>query len=277
MAIQTTSTSASAWSPDTHVFAAQDVLPGALILDNSTVSGTILGDEPALRVATVADDTAAVVAEGAPIDEADATLGEVVVRTAKIGQLHKLSFEQWSQPNVSQVLAASAGRAITRKADELFISGTTSDASTGLTNVPGIVAGDPVTGSLDSLVDLVAQLQANGAQPTSILLSPSAWAEVRKVKTGEGAATSLLGVGATDAQPLLMGIPVRVTAALAEGTGLVVDRTAIVSATSTVNVASSEHAAFDSDSIMLRATWRIGWAAVHADRIGSFMVTAPAA
>ena len=74
-----------------------------------------------------------------------------------------------------------------------------------------------------------------------------------------------------------MGIPVRVTAALAEGTGLVVDRTAIVSATSTVNVASSEHAAFDSDSIMLRATWRIGWAAVHADRIGSFMVTAPAA
>lgn len=277
MAIQTTSTSASAWSPDTHVFAAQDVLPAALILDSSTVSGTILGDEPALRVATVADDTASVVPEGATIDESEATLGEVVVHTAKIAQMHKISREQWSQPNVSQVLAASAGRAITRTADDLFINGATTDASTGLTNVPGIVAGDPVTGSLDALVDLVAELQANGAQPTNILLSPSGWAEVRKVKTGEGAATSLLGVGATDAQPLLMGIPVRVTAALAEGTGLVVDRTAVVSATSTVNVASSEHAAFDSDSIMLRATWRIGWAAVHADRIGSFTVTAPAA
>lgn len=275
--VQTTNTSASAWSPDTHVFAAQDVLPAALILDNSTISGVIEGDAPALRVATIADNTASVVAEGAPIDESDATLGEVVVHTAKIAQLHKISREQWTQPNVAPVLAASAGRAITRTADDLFINCATTDASTGLTNVPGIVAGDPVTGSLDSLVDLVAQLQANGAQPTNILLSPSAWAEVRKVKTGEGAATSLLGVGATDAQPLLMGIPVRVTAALAEGTGLVVDRTAVVSATSTVNVASSEHAAFDSDSIMLRATWRIGWAAVHADRIGSFTVTAPAA
>ena len=270
--VQTTSTSASAWSPDVTAFAAQDVLPAALILENSTVSGVIQGDEPALRVATVADDSAAVVAEGAPIDEADATLGEVVVNTSKIAQLHRISFEQWSQPNVAQVLAASAGRAITRTADAEFIAAATTDASTGLTNVPGIVEGDPVTGSLDSLVDLVAALQANGAQPTSILLSPSGWASVRKVRTGDGANTSLLGVGATDAQPLLLGIPVRVTAALAEGTGLVVDRTAIVSATSTVNVASSEHAAFGSDSIMLRATWRIGWAAVHADRIGSFSV-----
>lgn len=272
MATETTRTSAKAWSPDTHVFPAQDVLPGALILDNSTVSGTIQGDEPALRVATVADDTADVVAEGAPIDEADATLGEVVVHTLKIAQLHKISREQWSQPNVSQVLAASAGRAITRKADELFINGATSDASTGLTKVAGTVTGAPVDGSLDSLVDLVAELQANGAQPTSILLAPSSWAAVRKVRTGDGANTSLLGVGATDAQPLLLGVPVRVSAALAAGTGLVVDRTAIVSATSTVDVASSEHAAFDSDSIMLRATWRIGWAAVHPDRIGTFTV-----
>ncbi len=38
-------------------------------------------------------------------------------------------------------------------------------------------------------------------------------------------------------------------------TGIVVDRNAVVSAVGDVKVANSEHAAFSSDSVLLRATW----------------------
>jgi hypothetical protein len=50
--------------------------------------------------------------------------------------------------------------------------------------VPGIVNGGAVSESLDTLVDLVAELQENRAIPSHILLSPSAWAEFRKLRIG---------------------------------------------------------------------------------------------
>ena len=61
----------------------------------------------------------------------------------------------------------------------------------------------------------------------------------------------------------------------AAGTGLVIDKSAIVSAVGEVMVAQSEHAYFDSDSIALRCTWRFGANVVRPDRIGKFTVTAP--
>lgn len=61
------------------------------------------------------------------------------------------------------------------------------------------------------------------------------------------------------------------------GAGAVLDKSAVVSAVGAVQVATSEHVNFKTDGIALRATWRIGWNLVHADRIGKFTVTAPAA
>jgi hypothetical protein len=51
--------------------------------------------------------------------------------------------------------------------------------------------------------------------------------------------------------------------------GLVLDKTAIVSAVGGVRVANSEHELFSRDSVMLRATWRFGHAVVRPNRIGS--------
>ena len=68
--IATTST-AKAWAPDIVTFPAADVVPDLLLLQCSTVAGAIQGDEPALRVPYIDDDTATFVAEGAEIDRAE--------------------------------------------------------------------------------------------------------------------------------------------------------------------------------------------------------------
>jgi HK97 family phage major capsid protein len=85
----------------------------------------------------------------------------------------------------------------------------------------------------------------------------------------------LLGTGATDAQPFLLDLPVIVSSAAPANSGLVIDRTAVVSAVGQVQVATSEHAFFSSDTIAVRCIWRFGANIVKPNRIGKFTVTAP--
>lgn len=111
------------------------------------------------------------------------------------------------------------------------------------------------------------------AFPSHIIVSPTTWAALRRLKVGgQGVNESLLGAGTTDAQPLLLSLPVLVNVAVPAGAGFVVDHTAIVSAVGDVRVANSEHEYFSSDSVALRATWRIGHAVVRPERVGKFTV-----
>ncbi|MGV0853893.1 phage major capsid protein [Mycolicibacterium elephantis] len=274
----TTTTSAKAWSPDVHSFSPADAVPDALILQCSTVAGQIEGDSPVVRVAFVNDDEASFTAEGAEIDESTPELAEVLVHTAKITQLVRLSNEQFSQDGTDVQLSHSVARAITRRGDLAFVaeSAPTPPAVApvaGIANVSGIVDGGEVDGNLDALVDLLAELQENLANPSHILVGPKAWAALRKLKVGgDGVNQSLLGAGTTDAAPLLLSVPVIVNTAVPANTGLVVDQNAIVSAVGNVKVATSEHEFFSSDSVALRATWRVGHAVVRPDRIGKFTV-----
>ena len=73
----TTGNSAKAWAPDVYTFAPADVVPESLYLQCTTVAGSIDGDEPAVRVAYVDDDSADFVAEADEIDESQPTLAEV--------------------------------------------------------------------------------------------------------------------------------------------------------------------------------------------------------
>ena len=281
MATETTSTSAKAWSPDVSAFAATDVIPDALVLETSTVVGRIEGDEPAVRVAYVDDAAATFVAEAATIPEADPALSEVLVHTGKVAQLVRLSREQHSQSNTAALLSESVRRAVTKKANEAYIAqaAPTAPAVTppaGLLNVTGIEAGGAVASDLDGLVDLIATLEGNGATPTHILLAPDAWASLRKFKTATGSAQTLLGAGTADATKSLLDLPVIVTPALTSGTGLVLDRSAVVSAVGDVQLAVSQDVYFASDSVGIRCTWRFGANVVRPDRIGSFTVTDPA-
>lgn len=274
---ETTSTSAVAWRPDQTAFAASDVVGDALVLHASTVSGSIEGDAPALRVAYVDDASASFTAEGDTISEANPGLNEVLVHTAKVTQLVRLSREQWAQAGTANELSNSVRRAITRKVDEAFLTQTapTSPAvapPAGLLNVTGVEEGDPVDTDLDALVDLIAELESNGSQPSMIVVDPLGWAHLRKLKTATGSNVTLLGAGTSDAERRLLGLPVLVSSAMTANTGLVIDRSAVVSAVGTVQVATDESVYFTTDSIALRATWRVGWNIVRPDRIGVFEI-----
>lgn len=279
MAAETTTTSAKAWAPDAF-YAATDAIPDALILQTSTVAGEVDGDAPVVRVAYVDDADAQITPEGAEIPEADPDLSEVLVSTLKVTQLLRLSAEQWYQDRAAGMLSESVERAVTKRANVAYLQQPEPVAPaitpTGLLNIDGIVDGGAVAGDLDALVDLDATLAGNDGTPSHVLVSPTAWASLRKLKRATGSAESLLGVGAEDAVPFLVDKPVIVTNALPADTGMILDKTAVMSAIGQVVVATSEHVFFAADSIGVRCTWRTGWNVVHPELIGKFTVTAPA-
>lgn len=281
MAAITTSTSSGAWSPDLHYFPATEVIGDALVLQLSTIAGRLEGDEPVVRVAYVDDADAEFVAEAAEIPESDPTLSEVQVATGKVAQLVRVSHEQYLQASAAQMLSESVRRAVIKRADDAFINQVAPAApavapAAGLLNIEGITTGGAVGTDLDALIDLVAEISAAGGTPSHILLSPTAWASLRKIKTGTGSAQNLLGAGTTDATQSLLGLPVLVSNAMTGDNGLVIDKSAVVSAVGDVKVATSSDVYFTSDSIGLRATFRFGQTVVRPERIGSFTVTAPA-
>src|SRR5699024_8016369 len=163
------------------------------------------------------------------------------------------------------------------KADAAFLSQPAPTApatapSTGLLNVPGIEDGGDIDTNLDGLIDLVATMESNGATPTGIILDPQAWATLRKLKTTTGSNEGLLGAGVSDAQRVLLDLPFTVSAAMSANTGLVIDKSAVVSAVGSVLVAKSDEIYFASDSVGLRATFRFGFNIVKPERVGKFTV-----
>jgi len=145
--------------------------------------------------------------------------------------------------------------------------------STGLEHIAGTVDGGEISDSLDGLIDLVAELQENGSAPSQILMSPTAWAAFRKLKVG-GTDTnqSLIGAGTQDAASLLLSLPVIVSVAVPALSGFVIDKTAVVSAYGEVQVNTSDHQYFSSDSVAVRCTWRVGHNVVRPNRLGRFTI-----
>ena len=146
-----------------------------------------------MRVVYVDDDYAQFTAEG---DE----IPEVLVHTAQVTRLVRLSNEQYNQTNAASQLAQSVSRAMTRRANLGFVAEAAPTPRAvapvaGRVNVANVVEGDDVSGSLDALLDLIAVLQDTVATPSDILVHPSGWAELRKLKVGSAYNQSLLGAG----------------------------------------------------------------------------------
>lgn len=270
MATITTNTAAYPWRPDETFFPAADVVPEALILQTSTVAGSIDGDQPSVRVAYVDDDESAdYYAESELIDESAPALAERIIHTKKLARRVVLSSEQFRQDMTAPQLAQSVARDLIRKADADYIGGTS--PLVGLANIPGTIeAGSVGASDLDVIVDLIAQLEVNGATPSHIVVDPLGWAALRTLKTGSASNESLLGAGTDDAQPRLLGLPVLRSRFVPAFSGVVIDKSAVVSAVGPVSIAVSEHEQFSRDSVVLRALWRIGWDITRPDRIGSF-------
>ncbi|GAB3188248.1 phage major capsid protein [Nesterenkonia suensis] len=270
MSTITTNTSDKAWSPDRVAIAADDAVPEALLLQAATVHGSINGDEPAVRVPWVDDAAADFVVEGNTIPEADPALNEVVVTTGAVSQLLRISRAQYQQEHTANLLNNSVRRAVTRKADEQFMNadGTNNAGLLGVLQAPGVIDGGTIDTDLDPLADLLATIEQNNGEPDIIVASPTAWGSLRKLKTATDSHESLLGAGTDDQAKRLLGVPVVTSPAVPADQLAVIDSRAIAAAAGQVNVATSEHAYFDSDSVGLRVTWRIGWAPQHAERVG---------
>lgn len=273
MTTGTTTTSAKAWAPDVKAFAPQDVIPEALILQTSTRLGNVEGDAQAVRVAWVDDADADHATEGESIDDSDPGLDEVLIYTTKVAQIVTLSREQYGQPGTAGNLARSVARAVTRKANLAYVAEAAPtppavNPPAGLLNIGGVLSSfDTITTDLDPLADAVAEIEGADGIPSHILASPSAWGALRKIKLGTAYAATLLGAGTADTEKRLLGIPVLTSPAVPAGKLLVLDRTAIVSAVGALVIATSEHAAFRSDSVLIRATWRFGANVVHPERL----------
>lgn len=183
------------------------------------------------------------------------------------------------QQGTSGMLSDSMRRSVIKAANAAYLSqpapvspDTTPPAGI-LTDAAIETANAAVDADLDPLIDLVATLETNGATPSGILLAPDTWASLRKIKVGTGSAQNLLGSGTQDAAQSLLGLPVQVAQAVPAGTGVVYDRSAIVSAVGPVEVATSDDVYFTSDSVAVRCVFRFGAALVRPDRVGTFEIT----
>ncbi|GAB93160.1 phage major capsid protein [Gordonia rhizosphera] len=279
MTTQTTSTSATGWSPDVVFFPPQDAVPEAVVLQTATNAGPVEGDAVVVRVPYVDDAEAGVTAEGDEIQESDPTLDEAVVYTAKVTQLVRLSREQWTQPSTATQLASSVRRAIVKKADALYLAAPDPDPELapvlGLALRTDLTAADgTVDADLDYLVDLIAALEAETASPSVIVVDPVGWADLQKIKrdstdSNEG----LLGAGTMATERRLLSLPVLVNSQMPAATGLVIDKNEVVAAIGQVAVATSDQALFQYDSVLIRATMRFGFAVPRPERIGVFNTT----
>ena len=281
MATLSTITSEKAWAPDIQAFLPSETIPDALIMRAATlVTQELEGDGPVARIPWVNDANADFVAEADEITESEPELAEILVATGKISQLIPISREQFHQTGTSRLLADSVHRAILKRANSAFIAqeapgvGEISPPE-GIVTQAGIVTDDPITTDLDPLAQVIGEIEENDGTPNIILANPAAWAQLRTLKTQTGAHTSLLGAGTNDADKRLLGIPVQTSGAVPTGTLLVVDRTAIAAGAGPIRIAQSEHLYFASDSVALRATWRIGWKVADPDRLGLVTVTMP--
>lgn len=278
MAGITTNSVPATFAPNVTTLEAQTVTPDALIHQITTKAGEVEGDDVAITVAYVDDDTATSTAEYAAIAENNPTLDETAIYTEKITTLMNVSNEQYRQSLTASTLSQSAQRSIVKKADNDLLNNTDSTVSTwptGLLSTTGMSDGGNITTSLDPLIDLVADLESVGAVPSHILIDPQGWAALRKLRTGDGSNLSILGAGTVDAARILLGIPVIVSNAMPQHTGLVIDKTAILSAIGPVRAAVSEHEKFSQDAVTMRVTWRIGWGLVRPERIGKFAIGEP--
>ncbi|YAL82850.1 phage major capsid protein [Dermacoccaceae bacterium W4C1] len=266
----TTPTSAAAWRPDTIApFNADDLVGDALIVQTASFCGTVEGDAPVVRVPFVSEDPdVSFVAEAAEITAAQPTLAEVLIATRKLATLVRVSREQITFPDAANRIAKSMQRAIVKQADVAYLT----DPTAGLLNIEDVENAGTLGSDLFALTDAVGAIEADGGQATHVLVNPLDWAALAKIPAATGSNASLLGDAAAAPARQLLGLPVLTSAAVTAGTALVLDKSQVAAAYGQVQLARSEDAFFSSDSIGVRATWRIGWNVVRPARLRTLTI-----
>ena len=167
-------------------------------------------------------------------------------------------------------------RAITTAADTALLSNNPAEQDgnwqpTGLFNDPDIPVSTDTFGTVgkpseafNAVSNAITTISTNSGNATHIVMHPNVWKTFTDATDANG--RSILGDPATATERTLWGIPVIVTPCAPDNKILVLDNTAIVSATSDIQLAKSGEAAFDYDSIVWRTTFRIGWKPANPKR-----------
>lgn len=278
---------------DTTYVPSIEAAPDALILNQllTTLAATPEGDATRVRIPFISEDpTAAVVAEGAEITAGDPSLAEVAFGTLKVGLIHRVSNEAYrsvaagqNEDNVTSTqLTESLRRSITAKLDNLFLNEAKDPENPahpiGLAQRDDVVAGDTITPKtlLTPLIDAIATISDNGASPTAILTSNSAWAKLLKLTYADGRPVINPDMQSA-ATPQLLGLPVVRNAAVPADTLLVLDAANVVAAASDIDVETSSDAYFGSDCTAIRILGRIGWDLVRPKRTAKVKIDLSAA
>lgn len=281
MSVQPVATTNSPWSwrPDVREFMPEDAVPEALLHEITTHVAAIEGDAVAVRVPLIADETADLVREGDEIDESEPELSETSLFTVKVAKLLRITREMLEQERTEETLANVAARSIVTKADQVLLNQAAPVAPEtwpppGILD-QGIPAAGAVAGDVDTLIEALATIRANGGTPSHIVLSPTGWSRLQRFKIDATSNLALLGSAQAPPSPTLLGVTVVQNAAVPAGSGLIVDRSDIISASGPVQVAISDQVYFKSDSYAIRVTWRFGSRVVHPNRHARFTVTDP--
>ena len=127
----------------------------------TTLVASIEGDAPYVRIPKL-DLTGDVahIPEGHVFDEAEAEAEaeEVLLQTAKICVLCKISREQFSQPLIPDVVRTAIERSVRIKADQVVINGG-AGMPLGIA-AQAISAATPITNNLDPVVDAVPVVES---------------------------------------------------------------------------------------------------------------------
>lgn len=273
-----TDTGRISWSPDLiSTFDADDLIPEALIVRTASLAGFVEGDAPSVRVPYVSADAAASTsAEGAALTAVDPTLAEIVVSTDKVGQLIKVSREQIKQPGAAERLARSMARAVITKADDIYLNNAANP--TGLLLTGSLATAGDLGGATGPDVfaayDAVGAIEDDGGTATHVLINPLDWATLAKLPDESGSARSLLADVHDASRRSLAGVPVIVSNHVTAGAALMLDSSEVVAAYGQLDLARSDDFYFDSDSVALRLTFRLGWKVARVARLQKLTIAA---
>lgn len=196
---------------------------------------------------------------------------EAIIATGALATLTVVSVDQYQQTGVSALLTSELKRSMVLKSDYALLS-QAAPAGKKITPPPGLLVqehteGGTIDDNLDALSDAIAAIEAEGGTADLIIASPMGWSTVSKIKTADDSNVSLLGPPGVAAQRVLLSVPVRVCAAVPDDTLLLIDKKAVLSAYSPLEVATSEHASFRRRAIETRLWWRAGAVISHPARV----------
>jgi Phage capsid family len=181
-----TPTSPEAWALDVLGLATEQTIPQSVLIQATTKAGQVEGDDVFVRVPMInLDADTGFAPEDNDIPEADPDLSELVIATGKVAVLVRISPEQLVQPAASEVVSAEIKRSVLKKVDWALLQ---QPASVAPATFPpaGLIAhatdGGTVEDNLDSVIDVVAGIEAVGGSCTNIIAAPDAWASIAKLK-----------------------------------------------------------------------------------------------